>query len=67
MEIELTQKLEEQDKKIDAIYRSVERTRKYILWTFVFNIIIFILPLVGLVIAIPWFLKTIASVYNIAY
>jgi hypothetical protein len=65
MDPELTKKLEEQDKKIDAIYRSVEKTRKYILWTFIFNIIIFVLPLVGLAITIPWLLKTITSVYNI--
>ncbi|OGI35581.1 MAG: hypothetical protein A2259_00450 [Candidatus Moranbacteria bacterium RIFOXYA2_FULL_43_15] len=65
MEQDILQKIDEQDKKIDAIYKSVEKTRKYILWTFVFNIAIFLLPIVGLIIAIPWFLKTITSLYSL--
>lgn len=65
MDQELLQKIEEQNQKIDAIYRGVEKTRKYILWSFVFNVAIFLLPIIGLIITIPWFLKVISSSYTL--
>lgn len=57
-EIEILKKIEENNKKIDAIYESVEKTRKYFLWSAVINILIFVLPLIGLIFIIPWFLST---------
>lgn len=59
-ENELYQKIQEQDKKLDAIYRSVEKTRKYFLWTLIISVVVFILPLLGLIVVIPQFL----SVYS---
>jgi TRAP-type mannitol/chloroaromatic compound transport system permease small subunit len=58
IEIEILKKIDESNKKIDAVYESVEKTRKYFLWTAIFNIVIFVLPLVGLIFIIPWFLST---------
>ena len=55
---EILKKIEEQDRKLDAIYRSVEKTRKYFKWSLIFTIVFLVLPLVGLVFAIPWFLQT---------
>ena len=46
------------EKKIDAIYASVEKTRKYIFWTVVVTIALVVLPAVGLVFAIPQFINT---------
>ncbi len=57
IEIEIFKKIEENNKKIDAVYASVEKTRKYFLWTVIFNILVFVLPLIGLILIIPWFLK----------
>ena len=54
----IIQKLEEQQKKIDAIFVSVEKTRKYFLWTMIITIALFVLPLIGLLFAIPSFLNT---------
>ncbi len=57
MDQELKNKLEEQAIKIDAIYKSVEKTRKYfvtMLWVTVGAVA---LPLIGLVFAIPAFLN----------
>ena len=54
---ELKKKIEEQGIKIDAIYKSVEKTRKYfqvILWV---TIIAIVLPMIGLVFMIPTFLS----------
>ena len=55
-EQKILEKLEEQGKKIEGIYKSVEKTRKYFLWTFVVSIVVVVLPLVGLFFAIPKFL-----------
>ncbi len=57
MEEEILKKFEEQNRKLDRIYDSTEKARKYFLWSLVFNVVIFILPLVGLIFIIPWFLK----------
>jgi len=61
MDREILKKLEEQDKKIEAIWVSVEKTRKYFLTTIILTIIMTILPLIGLAIAIPIFLGTLSS------
>lgn len=43
------------------IHKSVEKTRRYFLWTLILSIILFVLPIVGLVFAIPFFLDTYTS------
>jgi hypothetical protein len=58
MEQDIIKKLEEQSQKLDAIFRSVEKTRKYFLWTLIITLVLFVLPLVGLFFAIPQFLNT---------
>lgn len=58
IELEILKKIDENNKKIDATYTSVEKTRKYFLWSAIFNVLIFVLPLLGLIIIIPWFLKS---------
>lgn len=65
MEQKLAQKLAEQDKKLDLIYASIEKMRKYFLWTLIITVVTIVLPLVALVAVIPWFLKIITSAYNI--
>ena len=55
---EVLTKLEAQEAKIDAIWRSVERTRKYFMWTLIITLITIVLPAIGLVFVIPMFLKT---------
>jgi hypothetical protein len=52
----IEQKLAALEQKIDAIYVSVEKTRKYFFWTMIVTIVLFVLPLVGLVFAIPAFM-----------
>ena len=60
-EEKILEKLEEQGKKIDGIYKSVEKTRKYFLWTFIVSIVVVVLPLVGLLFVIPKFLALYSS------
>lgn len=52
------QRLVALEQKIDAIYVSVEKTRKYFQWTMIITIVLFVLPLVGLVFAIPAFISS---------
>ena len=49
------------EEKLDAIYVSVEKTRKYFLVVMWITIIAVVLPVLGLVIAIPRFINTYTS------
>ena len=60
-EEEFKQKMTALEQKLDAIYISTEKTRKYFLAVLVISIIAFVLPLVGLIFAIPSFLDTFTS------
>lgn len=57
-EQELSLKIEDLTKKVDAIYASTEKTRKYFLWTFIVSIVFFVLPLLALLFAIPSFISS---------
>jgi hypothetical protein len=61
MEEEILKKIEEQDKKLQEIYLSVEKMRKYFLWTLIVTVAMIILPLFGLIFAIPKFLDTLST------
>ena len=58
MDPETSQKITALETKIDAIYVSVEKTRNYFKWTMIITIALFVLPLIGLLFAIPAFLTT---------
>lgn len=58
MEQDIQNKLEEQDAKLDAIYISVEKTRKYFLIIMWITIALVVLPAIGLIFAIPAFINT---------
>jgi len=57
MDEELNKKIEEQGLKIDAIYKSVEKTRKYFLIIIWVTILGVVLPMIGLAFVIPSFLS----------
>ncbi|MSR71347.1 MAG: hypothetical protein EXS50_01560 [Candidatus Taylorbacteria bacterium] len=61
MNEDLIKKIEAQDAKLDLIYKSTEKTRKYILWAVVFTIVATVLPLAGLLFVIPSYLNTLSS------
>ena len=46
------------EKKVDAIYESVEKTRKYLFWSFIIMIALVVLPALGLVFVVPSFLSS---------
>lgn len=65
MDPELKKKLEAQDERLEQIYQSVEKTRKYFLWTMIATLVAFVLPLIGLVFAVPFFLSTLSTAYGL--
>ena len=50
------QRLTALETKIDAIYISVEKIRRYFMWTLIISTVLFVLPLIGLAIALPAFM-----------
>lgn len=60
----LTQQLKEQGAKIDAMYISVEKLRKYFLITVWVTLATVVIPIIGLAITVPSFLNTYTSTVN---
>jgi len=54
---EIKKQLQQQQKKIDEIYKSVNLIKKIFIFIVVFQIITFLLPLLGLAFIIPRFLN----------
>lgn len=65
MDTELIQKLQAQDEKLERIYQSVEKTRKYFLWMMIVTVIAFVLPLIGLMFAVPFLMSSLSAVYGL--
>lgn len=57
MDQELQKKIDEQGVKIDAIYKSVEKTRKYFLMIIWITVLGVVLPLIGLAFVLPSFMS----------
>ena len=64
MEEQILQKIEEQNKKIDDLVKSVNKIKRYFLITFWITMGFFILPLVAAVFIIPAFLDTYLSSFE---
>lgn len=62
MDQEIKARLDRQDEALNAIFISVEKTRKYFLWLLVITIAMFVIPLLGLLVAIPSFLSVYSQV-----
>ncbi len=58
---QLDQKITELEKKIDQLQNSIDKLRRVFMWTLIITIVLFVLPLIGLVFVIPQFLSTYTS------
>jgi type IV secretory pathway component VirB8 len=58
MEPDVSARMTALEEKIEKIYISVEKTRKYFFWTMVISIVVVVLPAIGLVFVIPYFLNS---------
>ncbi len=60
----ILQKINQQQELLEKIYKSVEKTRKYFMWTLIATVITFVLPLIGLLFAVPYYLQTVLPQYQ---
>lgn len=58
IDLELLAKLNEIEAKADAAFRAAESTRKYLFWTGAITVALIVLPLIGLVFAVPSFISS---------
>jgi hypothetical protein len=64
MEPEIKTKLDALEQKTDAIFKSVEKTRKYFLIIMWITVVAVVLPVIGLLFAIPSFLSSYADLLS---
>ncbi|MBU6415016.1 hypothetical protein KGQ34_02125 [Patescibacteria group bacterium] len=56
MDEETKSQLQKQRELLEQIFASVEKTRKYFLWTMIATIVLFVVPLIIFLFALPSFL-----------
>ena len=59
------QRMLDLEMKINKIYESVEKTRKYFLWTMIITVALVVLPAVGLIFAIPSFISQYSQISSL--
>lgn len=62
---ETSEALKKFEEKIDRVYDSVERTRKYMLWSLIMQVAVVLLPLVVLMLAVPFILSSLSNISNL--
>lgn len=61
MDEDIKKEIQDQRKLLEQIFASVEKTRKYFLWTMIGSIVVFVLPLIVFLFVLPSFLGTITG------
>jgi hypothetical protein len=61
---DLAARLDALEQKIDAAYAAAEKVRKYLFWTGVVTIALIVLPIIGLLFALPSFLNYYQQIGN---
>ncbi len=62
MDQEISKKIEELSQKIEEVSKSLQQIKNYFKWTFIVTVIVIILPLIGLIFAIPKYLKMVSEI-----
>jgi len=60
--MDIEKKLTDLENKIDNVYITVEKTRKYIWWTMIVTIAVIIIPIIAIIFVIPSFLNSIVNI-----
>lgn len=63
--METSEEIARLEDKIDAVYASVEKVRKYLLTTLIVTIITIVLPIIIAIFMIPMAISTFGSMYQI--
>ena len=61
MDIEIKEKLDSLERKVEETRLLANKTYKLFLWTMIATAVMFILPLIALAFVIPFFMRTITS------
>jgi hypothetical protein len=64
MNDDVIKRIEKLEEKIDLMYTSVEKTRKYLLTSLIITIVTITLPLVVAAVAVPYIISTFSSLYG---
>ncbi len=64
IEIQIEKRLKEQEEKLNKIYISVEKTRKYFLFTLIGTLLMFIVPFIIMLILMPRIMSLYSDVYS---
>ncbi len=61
MDDQLNERLNGLEARMNAIFVSVEKTRKYFLWTMIITVAMIVIPLIGMAFVIPGIISTYSS------
>lgn len=61
---QLDERLARLETRINAIFISVEKTRKYFLWTMIITVAVIVLPLIGMAFVIPKVISSYATMFS---
>jgi uncharacterized protein YqhQ len=61
---DIQKQLEDQQQALVQIYKSVEKTRKYIMWSGIASLAMFVLPLIVVMFTLPKIIGTFTSSIN---
>jgi len=59
---EISKKLDEMSAKMDEVYLSTSKLMNYFKWTLIITGLVIVLPIIGLLFAIPSYLKTLDAI-----
>lgn len=62
---DLKKELMEQRAIIESIYTSVEKTRKYFMWSLIITVVFLVLPFIAMVFVIPFAINSYTQVLNL--
>jgi hypothetical protein len=65
MDEETRRKLEAMEKQMAEVYAMARRLYRIIVWTVVVSVVLFVVPLIGLMFEIPSLINTYATIGNI--
>lgn len=61
---DLAAKLDAIEAKAEQAFHAAESTRKYLVWTGIITIVLFVVPLIGLLLAVPQFIGSYTSSFE---
>ncbi len=63
-EEQILEMLKKNQELAEKTFASAEKTRKYFLYSLIITVVMFVLPLIGLIIVIPMFISTYMDTYK---